>query len=176
LNDASDVIRLLVSQGAIVCLFLLAQVIASAEISAQNLPDSLLPRPGERVRLHRALLPAIVGRLTAIDETGLMVDGRGEFSDSIVVLVSDISRLDVSRGRSGWAGAIRGLGLGLVGGAALGAITLATMPDPTNCDWFCKRSERAVIGALLGGMYGSPTGFVIGAVVGVERWSIRWRR
>jgi hypothetical protein len=102
--------------------------------------------------------------------------------DSLVVNVGDSPRtfvvdqaheLQVSRGKKGRTG--RGLLLGLLGGATLGAIIGAATSNESDCgaaDYLCLDTPAfgALSGGLLGGLLGTAAGGIIGSQMKSERW------
>ena len=122
------------------------------------------------------LQPGSRVRITAPDcglnqQTGMLDPSLG---DTLVLaygasnarcLRSNVTRLEVSRGRrSKW---VTGLGLGLLGGALVGAAVGPTLNHPedglTAADW-------AAVGVLLG----APTGMVLGTLIGASIKRDRW--
>jgi hypothetical protein len=104
---------------------------------------------------------------------------RDAASDSVIFGFSQVSKLEVSQGRHGRA--LTGLAVGLVGGAALGAITFAASDTKPKCPaanggWdFCGLFYQgpgvyAGVGAVLGGLSGGVLGTVIGSFIHTERW------
>jgi len=88
----------------------------------------------------------------------------------------DLRSVRVSRGQSRLAGALWkgliGTGIGMFGGAILGAATYST-PDNSSgwgCFMICSRGEAAGVAGALGGGIGLLTGLTVGVITGKEQW------
>jgi hypothetical protein len=165
-------------------LTLLTAIVAGAPLavahaaSAQGLPVTLLPEGDERVRVTiergGSESRVVIGSFQGLAAEDFLV-GQPAAPHQLIV-ISSVTRLDLSSGTSRWGGALRGLGLGALAGAVLGVTIGVVVPDPDSCDWVCTRSERAIVGAIVGIAYGVPAGTLLGALIGVERWHTVWER
>jgi hypothetical protein len=81
--------------------------------------------------------------------------GTGSLERASTATIREIRFTNRSRG------ALEGLGLGLLGGAALGALALS---QGQNTDGFFSEGDLAWIGAVLGGATGGLVGVVLGAL------------
>ena len=139
-----------------------------ASAYAQQAP---VVRVGDRVRVsvapdepHRQ---RSVGTLLAFNTSHLRIalaDGTRE----IEIPRSALTRLEVSRGRpSKWA---TGLGLGLLGGALIGAAVGLTLLDHLDDELGLTAEDWAAVGAILGAPTGMFFGTLIGASIRADRW------
>jgi hypothetical protein len=114
---------------------------------------------GERVRLKTIGAPDLWldGNVIALDGDTLWLAQR-QGGERLAIPAPSIRQLEVSRGRR--SNFVRGLGIGLAGGAVLGAAMGLIDGDDPPCPaeaWFCFRysaGEKAVAGALVGGGLG----------------------
>jgi hypothetical protein len=125
-------------------------------------------QPGQRVRVSRIEhTPAIIGEIGAIVADTLIVRHPGGLGGTATTAIplSSIARLQASRGqRSKWAtGLLVGLGVGVGGGAVVGAATC-------HGDLLLTTGDCAVMGAALFGAIGAVSGTVVGLLVKTERW------
>jgi hypothetical protein len=101
------------------------------------------------------------------------LDGDTLVLDSTRCALSDVWRLDVSRGRkSAWAA---GLGIGVVAGALTGALLGAVSGNQeqglfNGCLFLCSAGEKAAAGAAVLGGLGGLIGVVIGANTRKDMW------
>ncbi len=128
-----------------------------------------------RVRLtapHRFVPSKRMGSIYAVrnDSLGLRIDGSG---DTVMLAMSDISKLELSRGRHAsfgrglLTGALVGGGIGVVGGAVAGAAA--------QCSGTCFGAGPGA-GALILGVTGVVVGGVLGGLVGAVHKSERFER
>ena len=83
--------------------------------------------------------------------------------------LSDVTRLEVSRGRRSMAG--KGTLFGFVGGAAVGAVIGYSMGDAEGfCVFACTAGQKAAWGAGIGGGAGAVGGLLIGALIKTDKW------
>lgn len=144
---------------------------------AQPLPREVLPAHGARVRLVTTAGDRLTGVLGLIVADTLMLtvrDRAGPPLSARPVAVDHVRELWVSRGRGRGRGALYGFGLGLVGGAAVGAtLGVLSATERQGCD-FCTKEAGAAFGAIGGAILAAPLGAVVGALHGRERWERRW--
>ena len=145
-------------------------VLAPVELAAQRRPLHI--GPGDRVRLWapRLGIEGSVGTVLALRPDTIVVD-RGE---TLVLSISTLTRLEVSRGQKSGAGT--GGIVGLVTGAAFGAMIGIASAD-TDCDWLfsheCdinKELESAALATVGGAIVGYGVGVLLGSIVKVDRW------
>jgi len=143
---------------------LLVTAVASSAV-AQEAPL----RPGQRVRVQSAIVntPVVTGAVEAIRPDTLVVRPEDGASGGVATAIplSSIARLQVSQGRhSKWVtGLVVGLGIGVGGGAILGATTC-------EGDFLFTTGDCAVMGATLFGAVGAVSGTVVGLLTKSERW------
>lgn len=144
----------------------LAQLPVTA-ISAQQMGLT----EGARVRLVSATLPTdhqLARIISASNDTVVFRSDAYPVTRSLAL--RDIERIEVSTGshRRTGKGALIGIAIGVVGGAALGAATFSP------CKGFCvlpeTRAGDAGIGAAFFGTLGGLAGAVIGALHTEEDW------
>ena len=142
--------------------------LAAATLQAQS-PGSLADLPvGARLRVEApGVVPhSFVGTLLLPPADTLLLalpDGP-----PVVVRPSQITFLQVSRGRSSVLGALQGLVIGTPLG--LGAGMLFHRAPLSRSDCVCQIPQRGNYAAA-GVIAGAITGLVAGALVGHERWS-----
>ena len=125
--------------------------------------------PGARVRLFTPSVGrgGLVGTVVRpVRDTLAILPAKG--SDTVVVAVAELTRLELSTGRHPHA--LKGMGIGLLVGAAGGAIAGWASGDDRG--WFgLTAGEKARIGATLFGVAGSLVG---GAIIGraTEGWEV----
>ncbi len=124
-------------------------------------------QPGARVRV---LAPgALAGRLTGIviARTADSLTISRANASPLAIPMSRLTSVELSRGKSHAAGALKGLVIGAGVGLVLG---LTPIPEPTctsrGCDPELTRGE--FLGSMILGSGGVGAG--IGAIVGSERW------
>ena len=125
-------------------------------------------RPGATVRLKTTERGArwLRGELVSLDAESLRVAPRGR-ADTVVA-VTQVRRLDVSRGRRGQVG--RGALLGTGIGAAAGLIVALTAISPSGDHFIDPAAVRAIV-TVLGAVGGAAAGAVVGASLRDERWA-----
>lgn len=126
-------------------------------------------RPGARVRITA---PGVVDhRLTAIvlSRTGDTLTIGAPDVPSLAIPTSRITALDISRGDSRAAGALRGIEWGAPIGLALGLASANAAQNCLDCWADTQRPSRAewVLSATVDG---AAVGAIVGALVGRERW------
>jgi hypothetical protein len=90
-------------------------------------------------------------------------------NDTISIALRDVTRLDVSRGRTRNSG--RGFGIGLLAGLSFGVLGgLASGDEEAPC-LFCMSAEEQMV---LGGVVFGGLGGLVGAVIGTLSYSERW--
>ncbi len=154
-----------------------ASVQAQERPSVAGLARRGLLAPGARVRLYASQTAdgrygRFVGQIVSRVPDSLTLKPEDDLP--VVVPVASITRLEVSRGRrSNWA---EGAGIGLLVGAATGAIIgLASGDDPPcpRSGWFCSRwtagTKAGALAVVFGGV-GGVIGLIIGASTTTERW------
>jgi hypothetical protein len=106
----------------------------------------------------------VVGTLVAIDDDAIEVQGSG--AETIVVPTQTVTRFEIRR-RAGRK--LMGLGIGLLGGAAIGALVgHATKGECNPDDLFCGLED---LQAPAYGMVGGLIGAAVGALVAPgEKW------
>jgi hypothetical protein len=151
--------------------------------------DQLAPAPGDRVRVQRLGSPAMTARLVRLapDSLSYVADAHGGVEQTVAL--GELRRLEVSGGAApAGPSALRGAGIGLLAGGALGALVAAISHDDRPCagplprDPFeaiagavvCEHRpsarQAAVAGGFLGGLLGGAVGGVIGASNPGDRW------
>ena len=139
---------------------------------------------GDRVRVvtdaHQ-----VTGRVVAADDSTLVLDRTanrwGVPVSTRPIEWAEVRRLDMGAGRrSRMTGALEGAAVGLVGGAASGAVMFGGMTALSGCDprspdagerFGCFRTGDALlIGALIGAYWGTPSGAVAGFLWPGDRW------
>ena len=141
-------------------------VVFASTASAQQ-PRDLPPevQPGVRVRVVSPAAGTVTGRVTAVQGDEFLV-ARDRLADTVRLSANQLASLDLSVGRHKrrW----RGAGLGLLGGAALGAVIGAATYQKPDCSgeaYFCDlgRGFDASFGAVVFGGVGAVTGALVGA-------------
>lgn len=147
-------------------------IVLAVDAGAQApLPE--LP-PGTRVRVR-------VPRLSANEMTGnLWFSGRdtlilGRRGGTLHIPRADLTKLEISQGRSHLVGALKGT----MWGALLGPVTLGTIG--LLIDLSSEPAEGQIVGAtaagvVVGTLLVVPAGAIIGAIRGSERWRTSWER
>ena len=148
--------------------FLFALALLAATRGSAQLP---VPVEGTRVRLVTNSLPPDqqLGRIISADhDTVAFRPDAHPFTVSLAV--SEIERIDISRGshRHAGRGALVGLAIGAIGGAVFGASAY------TSCTDWCllpnSRAATAGLGAAFFGLLGAASGGIIGAFIKTEEW------
>jgi len=152
-------------------LFSLAWALALPRALTAQTP---LPEPGSRVRVWTRLgglgmsAERKVGRILAVRADTLLL-GEAERGDSLLLLVPQIVRLEISRGRR--THRTRGALIGLAAGASLGAFAgYLSGDDPPRTAGFLSgdlggpstAAEKAVVTGVAFGLVGSLVGVIVG--------------
>jgi hypothetical protein len=156
---------------------LLATTVPNA-MAAQRLVTERLPLAGTRVRVRTSQSAGqhavVVGSLQKVGVDSLVIaDVRGA---SQGVALANVTHLEIGRGRRQGLGALRGFGLGVLGGVVVGA-TLGALVSPEHhgeCAVLCGKGAGAFSGGLIGIALGGTVGAVLGASRGPERWERGW--
>lgn len=137
---------------------------------------------GLRVRIVRNNGKATVGFISARTNDSLTIIGAKGRAPVQTFSLSDVSHVDISRGKSRAKGAalkgLMGLGVGALAGGLLGAVTYTDAecePGPDNwclfdCLVVCSRGQAAIFAGALGSGAGLLIGTAIGIATGWERW------
>jgi hypothetical protein len=142
----------------LVSLLLFPQVIAGQGVRT-------LVVPGARVRVTHPAEGTRVGTALAITDDLLFVRWRNG-SDTVGVPLAEVTQLDVGDGKHKYR-ALKYAGIGLVGGAGLGAMVGAASYD--DSDSFFGQGAYAAGGAFVLGSLGGIIGLVSG-VLRSEPW------
>ena len=129
-------------------------------MSAQDVTTTARLVPGARVRITHPAEGVRVGTALAVTDDQLFVrwaDG----TDTVGVPLAEVTRLDVSIRRPKYR-ALKYAGIGLVAGAAVGAVVGAASYD--NSDAFFGRGAVTAIGASMLGSLGGVIGLLSGIV------------
>jgi hypothetical protein len=146
-------------------------------LAAQRLTAAAFPELGTRVRLTAvAASPSrvvVTGTLRRVSgDSAIVIEDRGGQRG---MSMSEVVRLEVSRGRSRRAGARRGLAYGPLVGMTAGGVIGALLGASGNSEFGpAGRGEATLFGAALGLVIGISLGPGVGAALGVERWERRW--
>ena len=136
-----------------------ALVLLSAATPAASQAVDVLPGNRVRVTLPSATLRGVVLSVTS-DTLAL---GTGVLRP---IALSEIQRVERSRGHARWGGAAAGLFIGAALGGGAGALAdRNSKPDPFA-------PSGAASGAFLGGLLGA----IVGAIVVPERWETVFTR
>jgi hypothetical protein len=139
---------------------LVSFVVFSHVVSAQDVTTTVRLVPGARVRVTHPAEGVRVGTALAVTDDQLFVrwaDG----TDTVGVPLAEVTRLDVSIRRPKYR-ALKYAGIGLVAGAAVGAMAGAASYD--DSDAFFGRGALAAIGASMLGSLGGVIGLLSGVV------------
>ena len=151
----------------------------SLTVGAQS-PSRAGIGPGMRVRVTTpgvAGRDRYAGRVLGVGADSLTLHRDGAPAPSAIPFAR-ITKLEVSRGRrpNGW----RGAGLGMIGGAAAGAVTglITHKAGRGRCSFLggCSpdyREEKGIRpggGAVLGATVGLIAGTIAGRIIRTERW------
>jgi hypothetical protein len=150
-------------------IWLLLVVLCAMRLDAQS-PASVTPlRPGTRIRIDAPGVVShnFVGTILLPPTDSLLLSN--ENGPPVTVRPAHITSLEVSRGRSGRDGAVRGLILGAPLGLTLGLL-VARDPERICSDSICS-SKRNRYGPAAATLIGAGVGLVAGALVGRERWA-----
>ena len=158
-------------------LVLVTALLAPTLLSAQV-------EPGNRVRIVTDA-HVVIGRVAAADDSTVVLDRTtnrwGVPVSTRPIGWTEVRRLDMGAGRRPrLVGALEGAALGLVGGAAGGAVMFggltvlsgcnARSPDPEERFGCFRTGDAFLLGALLGAYQGAPTGAVLGFLWPGDRW------
>lgn len=127
--------------------------------------------PGDRVRVSARSFPRVSGTVLDARPDSLVLRARG--GDTIQAAWADVRTLDVSGGRSRVGTAVRYGGIGLLTGAAAGAVLGYTTYHEDDDDWcilICSPGDAGLAGAAFFGIVGGATGVLSGAVFPAQRW------
>lgn len=127
--------------------------------------------PGDRVRVSARSFPRMSGTVLDARPDSLVLRARG--GDTIHAAWSDVRTLDVSGGSSRVNTALRYGGIGVLTGAAAGAVLGYTTYHEDEDDWcivVCSRRDAGLAGAAFFGIVGGATGVLSGAVFPAQRW------
>ena len=143
--------------------------LAIAQRSPAPAPEPAVA-PGTRVRITVPGEARRVGTVVAI--VGDTLVAQWERGGARGVALSQLSRLEVSRGRHRrpWRGAGLGLALGATVGAVVGAATYEGCEGRANCMELGGPGTNAVAAALVIGVAGAAVGGVLGASRPTEAW------
>lgn len=134
---------------------------ASADLLAQQAPPVA---PGDRVRVTTRT--KLVGNLVTLsaDTCVLHVEGRDA---SLSLPIASLTKFEVSRGRK--SNALKGLGIGFLGGAAVGALIGLGLDEEGG---EVSAGTWALIGAAPGAVVGAVVGVAVGASTKTDRWEV----
>jgi hypothetical protein len=143
--------------------------------AAAQTPATLPPlQIGARVRVSSSTPgfsgPPRVANVLAQQGDTLSLRPEGT-QDSVPLPLRLITRLEVSAGRSSHGR--QGMGLGLLGGALIGAVVGAATYTPctSSCDFAPKsRGDQAKLSGIGGALIGTLVGGVIGSIRQTENW------
>jgi hypothetical protein len=124
--------------------------------------------PGMHVRVDApgVVAPRFVGTVLLPPADSLLLASPD--GPPVVLRPSQITSLEVSRGRDRRKGALRGLLVGAPVGLAIGTTLPGNEAGPPECR--CVVRERRLSYAVAGALVGAATGALIGSLVGPERW------
>ena len=153
--------------------WLLAAASLPGLAAAQGSPPSATEpdvAPGTRVRVTVPGQARRVGTVVAL--TGDTLVARWERGEPRGVPLSQLSRLEVSRGlhERPWRGAGIGLALGATVGVVIGAATYEGCEGRANCMELGGPGTNAVAAGLVIGTGGAVVGGLLGAVRRTEKW------
>jgi hypothetical protein len=151
--------------------------IADAQIAATL-------QSGVRVRIVPVNGKRIVGTVASATTDSVSLYSRGTRGSTLTFARSEVSTIQVSRGRSRVQGALIkgaiGLGIGAVSGALIGATTYSRDENtctPSAGNWclfgcliVCSRGDAALFAGTLLGAGGLLVGTVTGVATGWEKW------
>jgi hypothetical protein len=143
-------------------------IVSPASLLAQTEASPVLLDSRVRVTMRSAPGLAAVGTLDAWDRRSLELAG----SDSVprTIPLSDVVRLEVSRGKKGHA--LTGLAIGATAGVAAGVVTMAfAFSNGDEGDMFYE--DRWAIAAVITAVTtvaGAGLGALVGALIKTEKW------
>ena len=155
-------------------LLLLVAAFVPAHGAAQDTSSSRDPLPrlneGSRVRVlapYISTTTSVTGRVLFSTPDALGITRTADWTkDSLHLTRADVTRIQVTDGRSHFGGMIKGVGLGALVGGAVGA-TVGIMSG---------EGSGVAAGFMLGAFGGIPIGAVVGLVRGSERWRTQWEQ
>lgn len=139
--------------AALVCTLALA-----LDLRAQS--DRFSVPTGTRVRIVVGASESFTGSVLRLTSDTLAV-ATGSGGALIQLPTSRLSSIEVSEGRDRLGGSVKGAGIGVLAGAAIGSIALRRSEGP---------GVAALAGLFAGGILGGGTGAIVGAIVAPERW------
>jgi len=157
--------RAALRSSAVVAVLLL--VVATHVSGQQASPSIVGVHTGERIRIDAPgeVRHHFVGTLLfPPSDTLLLASPDGP---PVTVHPARITSLEVSRGKSSWHGAIRGLVIGTPIGLLLGFIA---GNEPEQQCYNCPVKRRSARDIGFGALAGATSGSLIGAFVGREQW------
>lgn len=148
---------------------LLAFSVVPSALAAQGTCPSL--PAGATVRLHtRAASTFTVPQATQPSDTVLSLTSAGG-AGPLSVRCADVQRAQLRLGPARGRSAVRGIGIGLVTGAVLGAGLGYFGTESDDSGWeILSREDVAVIGAVFLGGTGAAAGGLIGYFAPSSRW------
>jgi hypothetical protein len=161
-------------------LVICASLVASTSASAQRASEL---QEGVRVRVTRSHGRSVVGTYLGAEMDSVRVLQEGHERPQRLP-AGDVSKIEVSRGRSRAKGALIkgliGLGIGAVSGAIVGAATYSDSDStvcnadfgcgPAFCILICSKSQAAGLVGTIGAAAGLVIGTITGVVTGQEQW------
>ncbi|MEJ7761069.1 MAG: hypothetical protein WKF55_15920 [Gemmatimonadaceae bacterium] len=156
----------------------LSALLLIAAIRAAGAQDIASLQAGARIRLDPVYGGAVTATLSGVSPDSIKYLLERSGAQVTALGLSEVKRLDVSRGRSRKRGALlkglTGLAVGAAGGAALGALTyeeyVQERGDWLGCLIICSRGDNALYVGSAGGLAGVVLGTIYGAVMGHEQW------
>jgi hypothetical protein len=147
---------------AITSVLSLSVLVPFTSLQAQEPPTI---EPGERVRVTAPDfgLQKSVGTCLSLSQGVMAFEPAG--SSQLTIPTGSMTGLEISRGRK--SNTLKGLGLGFLGGAALGAVIGLLVDEHGNdlAPW-----NAAVVGAAVFGAGGAVVGAGIGTAIKTDRW------
>lgn len=151
----------------VVLIPLLAMCLSPIRLAAQAVPSIAV---GARVRVSTAVVRKLIGFVESWTPDTLVLLPEGQ-STSVSIPVSDLKRIDISRGTSSRKeSALRYAKRGAVISAAAGAVSLGLLHEEVSGG--SSVPTAAALGAWSGGLFGG----LIGALIGVGRTGEKWER
>ena len=141
---------------ALIAALLSLSTAASGQDTLSDLPA------GSRIRMSvpGGVEKKLVGTFTAHEGDSVTI--RLKANRQLVLPLDDIASIDRSRGRDRAIGAVLGAVGGAIAGVGLGAVCVSVCPKANSSD-----PNFAPIGGFVIGL---PTGAIVGALIGWERW------
>ncbi len=158
-----------------------ASVVLASNADAQRVNQI---QTGVRVRVTRTEGRPLIGSFIGVEGDSVRVMPEGASQAVRATAEREMTKIEVSGGRSRAKGALIkgliGLGIGAVSGAILGAATYSDnnatscTPNfgcgPEWCIFICSKSQAAGLVGVLGGSAGLVLGAVAGIATGQEQW------